>query len=44
MYQLPKVRKKVNVKHVEDAGADFIVPDSQKAGLSSEAGLERPHS
>mgnify|MGYP003111352552 FL=1 len=30
VYQLPKVRKKVNVKHVEDAGADFIVPDSRE--------------
>jgi ribonucleoside-triphosphate reductase len=30
VYQLPKVKKKVNVKHVEDAGADFIVPDSRE--------------
>jgi adenosylcobalamin-dependent ribonucleoside-triphosphate reductase len=30
VYQLPKIRKKVNVKHVEDAGADFIVPDSRE--------------
>jgi len=30
VYQLPKVRKKVSVKHVEDAGADFIVPDSRE--------------
>lgn len=30
VYQLPKIRRKVNVKHVEDAGADFIVPDSRE--------------
>ena len=30
VYQLPKVRKKVKVNHVEDAGADFIVPDSRE--------------
>ena len=30
VYQLPKVKKKVNVKHVEDHGADFIVPDSRE--------------
>jgi len=30
VYQLPKIKKKVNVKHVEDAGADFIVPDSRE--------------
>lgn len=30
VYQLPKVRKKVRVNHVEDAGADFIVPDSRE--------------
>ncbi len=30
VYQLPKIRKKVSVKHVEDAGADFIVPDSRE--------------
>ena len=30
VYQLPKIRKKVKVSHVEDAGADFIVPDSRE--------------
>ena len=30
VYQLPKIRKKVKVAHVEDAGADFIVPDSRE--------------
>jgi len=30
VYQLPKVRRKVKVNHVEDAGADFIVPDSRE--------------
>ena len=30
VYQLPKIRRKVTVKHVEDAGADFIVPDSRE--------------
>jgi len=30
VYQLPKIKKKVNVKHVEDHGADFIVPDSRE--------------
>ena len=30
VYQLPKVKKKVVVKHVEDNGADFIVPDSRE--------------
>jgi ribonucleoside-triphosphate reductase len=30
VYQLPKVKRKVNVKHIEDAGADFIVPDSRE--------------
>lgn len=30
VYQLPKVKKKVSVKHVDDHGADFIVPDSRE--------------
>ena len=30
VYQLPKIRRKVTVKNVEDAGADFIVPDSRE--------------
>jgi hypothetical protein len=30
VYQLPKVKKKVTIKHVKDAGADFIVPDSRE--------------
>lgn len=30
VYQLPRVKRKVSVKHVEDAGADFIVPDSRE--------------
>jgi ribonucleoside-triphosphate reductase (thioredoxin) len=30
VYQLPKVKKKVKVQHVEDHGADFIVPDSRE--------------
>ena len=30
VYQLPKVKKKVVVKHIEDHGADFIVPDSRE--------------
>ena len=30
VYQLPKVKKKVSVKHIEDHGADFIVPDSRE--------------
>jgi len=30
VYQLPKVKKKVKVQHVNDHGADFIVPDSRE--------------
>jgi hypothetical protein len=30
VYQLPKVKKKVKVQHVDDHGADFIVPDSRE--------------
>jgi len=30
VYQLPKVKKKVNIKNVNDSGADFIVPDSRE--------------
>ena len=30
VYQLPKIKKKVNIKHVNDHGADFIVPDSRE--------------
>lgn len=30
VYQLPKVKKKVVVKHIKDHGADFIVPDSRE--------------
>ena len=30
VYQLPKIKKKVKVQHVDDHGADFIVPDSRE--------------
>ena len=30
VYQLPKVKRKVKVQHVDDHGADFIVPDSRE--------------
>lgn len=30
VYQLPKVKRKVKISHVEDHGADFIVPDSRE--------------
>lgn len=30
VYQLPKIKKKVKVQHVNDHGADFIVPDSRE--------------
>lgn len=30
VYQLPKVKRKVKVSHVQDHGADFIVPDSRE--------------
>ena len=33
VYQLPKVKKKVKVQHVDDHGADFIVPDSREGWM-----------
>ena len=30
VYQLPKVKRKVKISHVQDHGADFIVPDSRE--------------
>ena len=30
VYQLPKVKRKVNIENVNDNGADFIVPDSRE--------------
>jgi adenosylcobalamin-dependent ribonucleoside-triphosphate reductase len=30
VYQLPKIKKKIKIKRVDDNGADFIVPDSRE--------------